>query len=63
MSRPRIYEHLGRNPGIIYWQIRQPVTINMYTSNWIGSRVAYQIYILTTAPAFTCFHSGEPDVI
>ncbi len=36
---PRIYEHLGRNPGIIYWQIRQPVTINMCTVHHIGSAV------------------------
>ncbi len=40
MSPPRIYEHLGRNPGIIYWQIRQPVTMNMCTSYWIVSPVA-----------------------
>ncbi len=41
LSRPRIYEHLGRNPVIIYWQIRQPVTINMCTSYWIVSLVGY----------------------
>jgi hypothetical protein len=40
VSRPRIYENLGRNPGITYWQIRHPVTINMFTSYWIVSLVA-----------------------
>ncbi len=36
VSRLKIYDNLGRNPGIIYWQIRQPVTINMCTSYWIN---------------------------
>ncbi len=41
LSRPRIYEHLGKNPGIIYvyWLIRQHVTKNMCTSYWIVSLV------------------------
>jgi hypothetical protein len=39
--RPRMYEHLGRNPGINGWQIYQPVTINMCTSFCVLSRVPY----------------------
>ncbi len=61
LSRPRIYEHRGKNPGIIYWQIRKPATINMCSSFWIVSLVAKleredQMFIFTTAPALPCLH-------
>jgi hypothetical protein len=40
MLLARMYEQIRRNPGIIYWQIRQPVAVNMCTSCWIVSLVA-----------------------
>jgi hypothetical protein len=65
MRMLRIYEHFGRNPGIIYWQIRQPVNINTINVYHIGKSAVLlslkcedQIYILTTAPAFSCFLSS-----
>jgi len=36
LLRPRIYEHVGRNPRIIYWQIHQPVTINTVCVHHFG---------------------------
>ncbi len=39
--RPRMYEHLGRNPGINGWKICQRVTINMCTSFCVFSHVPY----------------------
>jgi hypothetical protein len=50
----------GRYPKIIYWQIRQPVTVNMCTSYWMypsQSESVDQIFVLTTAPAFPCLRS------
>ena len=50
-------EHLRRNPGIIYWQICQPASINMCTSYCVFSRV--QTFVeLTSLPrqSGNCFY-------
>jgi hypothetical protein len=57
VSRPRMYEHLGRNQGIIYWQIRHPVTIKMCTVVLLNLKCEDEILILITAPAFPCLHN------
>jgi hypothetical protein len=51
--RPRMYEHLGRNPGINSWQICQPVTINMCTLFCVFSRVPYFVELTSYPPQYS----------